>query len=50
MDRQRFLLPALALLTVWRMALLPTVELSPDEALAALYGHHFQAWYLEMGP
>ena len=50
MDRQRFLLPALALITVWRMALLPTVELSPDEALAALYGHHPQAWYLEMGP
>ncbi len=50
MDRQRFLLPALALLTVWRMALLPTVELSPDEALAALYGHHPQGWYVEMGP
>ena len=50
MDRQRFLLPALALITVWRMALLPTVELSPDEALAALYGHHPHAWFLEMGP
>ncbi len=50
MDRQRFLLPALALITVWRLALLPTVELSPDEALAAFYGHHAQGWYLEMGP
>jgi len=50
MDRQRFLLPALALITVWRMALLPTLELSPDEALAVLYGHHPQSWHLEMGP
>ncbi len=51
MDRQRFLLPALALITVWRMALLPTLELSPDEALAALYSRHLgDAWHLEMGP
>ena len=50
MDRQRFLLPALALITVWRLALLPTVELGPDEALAALFAKHPHAWYLEMGP
>ena len=50
MDRQRFLLPMLALITVWRLALLPTVELSPDEALALFYSKHHALWYLEMGP
>lgn len=50
MDRQRFLIPALALLTVWRLALLPTIELSPDEALALFYTKHPALWYLEMGP
>jgi Dolichyl-phosphate-mannose-protein mannosyltransferase len=50
MDRQRFLISALALLTVFRLALLPTMELSPDEALAVISGQHWQWWYLEMGP
>jgi len=50
MDRQRFLIPALALLTVWRLALLPTIELSPDEGLAWFYAQHPALWHLEMGP
>ncbi len=50
MDRQRFLISALALLTVFRLALLPTIELSPDEALAVMSGQRWQVWYLEMGP
>ncbi len=50
MDRQRFLIPMLALITMWRLALLPTLELSPDEALALFYAKHPQGWYLEMGP
>jgi 4-amino-4-deoxy-L-arabinose transferase-like glycosyltransferase len=50
MDRQRFLLPMLALLTVWRLALLPTIELSPDEALGLFYARHPDWWHLEMGP
>lgn len=36
MQRQRFLFPALALLTVWRLVLLPTCELSPGEAMSAV--------------
>lgn len=40
MQRQRFLLAALGLLTLWRWALLPTLELSPDEALAVFHGNH----------
>ncbi len=50
MDRQRFLIPALALLMVWRLALLPTVELSADEALAAMYAQRPALWHVEMGP
>lgn len=50
MDRQRFLIPMLALLTVWRLALLPTVELCPDESLALVYAGHPAAWHAEMGP
>jgi hypothetical protein len=50
MDRQRFLIPALALLMVWRLALLPTVELCPDEALAVLYAQRPALWHVEMGP
>lgn len=50
MDRQRFLIPTLALITMWRLALLPTLELSPDEGLALFYSRHLQLWYLEMGP
>ncbi len=38
MQRQRYLFPALALLTVWRLVLLPTCELSPAEAMAAEAG------------
>lgn len=40
MNHQRFLFPSLALLTLWRFALLPTYELSPVEALAAVSGAH----------
>jgi hypothetical protein len=34
MQRQRFLFASLGLLTLWRWALLPTLELAPEEALA----------------
>jgi 4-amino-4-deoxy-L-arabinose transferase-like glycosyltransferase len=40
MRRQRFLFFALGLLTLWRWALLPTLELSPDEAALALTARH----------
>ena len=40
MQRQRFLFIALGLLTLWRWALLPVHELSPDEAFAALRAQH----------
>ncbi|MBL9131629.1 MAG: glycosyltransferase family 39 protein [Verrucomicrobiaceae bacterium] len=40
MQRQRFLFIGLGLLTLWRWALLPTLELSPDEAFAALAAEH----------
>ena len=40
MQRQRFLFIGLALLTLWRWALLPTLELSPDEAALALAAKH----------
>lgn len=45
MQRQRFLFIGLGLLTLWRWALLPTVELSPQEAFAALSaGRGWPAW------
>lgn len=40
MRRQRFLFIGLGLLTLWRWALLPTLELSPDEATLALAARH----------
>lgn len=40
MPRQRFLLAALGLLTLWRWALLPTLELAPEEALAVFHAKH----------
>ena len=43
MQRQRFLFAALGLLTLWRWALLPTLELAPEEALAAVCVKH-GAW------
>ncbi len=43
MQRQRFLFAALGLLTLWRWALLPTLELAPQEALAAVCVKH-GAW------
>ena len=51
MQRQRFLFAALGLLTLWRWALLPTLELAPDEALAVFCGQHGQ-WgsFFEIGP
>lgn len=51
MQRQRFLFAALGLLTLWRWALLPTLELAPDEALAVFCIKHGQ-WggFFEQGP
>lgn len=42
MQRQRFLFAALGLLTLWRWAVLPTLELAPDEALAVFRVKHWQ--------
>lgn len=51
MSRQRFLFAALGLLTLWRWALLPTLELSPDEALAVFRAKHGgMAGFHEIGP
>ena len=51
MQRQRFLFAALGLLTLWRWALLPTLELAPEEALAAVCVKHGMAGGLHgMGP
>jgi hypothetical protein len=36
MRRQQLLLVALGLMTVWRLALLPTLELSPEEAFTSM--------------
>lgn len=51
MQRQRFLFAALGLLTLWRWALLPMLELAPDEALAVFRVKHGQ-WFsfYEIGP
>ncbi|MDI1314698.1 glycosyltransferase family 39 protein [Prosthecobacter sp.] len=51
MQRQRFLLAALGLLTLWRWALLPTLELAPGEALAVFcVKHGLWGSFFEMGP
>jgi len=51
MQRQRFLFAALGLLTLWRWALLPTLELSVDEALAVFrVKHGGAAFFHGMGP
>jgi 4-amino-4-deoxy-L-arabinose transferase-like glycosyltransferase len=51
MQRQRFLFAALGLLTLWRWALLPTLELAPDEALAVFRVKHGQfGGFFEVGP
>lgn len=51
MRRQRFLFASLGLLTLWRWALLPTLELAPDEALAVFRVRHGGvASFHEMGP
>lgn len=51
MQRQRFLFAALGLLTLWRWALLPTLELAPDEALAVFRVKHGEiGGFREMGP
>ena len=51
MQRQRFLFAALGLLTLWRWALLPTLELAPDEALAVFRVKHGQlGGFFEIGP
>ena len=51
MQRQRFLFAALGLLTLWRWALLPTLELAPEEALAVFRVKH-GLWgdFFEIGP
>ncbi len=51
MQRQRFLFAALGLLTLWRWALLPTLELAPGEAMAVFCVKHGQ-WggFFEQGP
>lgn len=49
MQRQRFLFAALGLLTLWRWALLPTLELAPEEALAVFQIKHGQAGGLHTG-
>ena len=51
MQRQRFLFAALGLLTLWRWALLPTLELAPEEALAVFRVKQGEwAGFFEMGP
>jgi 4-amino-4-deoxy-L-arabinose transferase-like glycosyltransferase len=51
MQRQRFLFAALGLLTLWRWALLPTLELAPDEALAVFrVKHGHGGGFPETGP
>lgn len=51
MQRQRFLFAALGLLTLWRWALLPTLELAPDEALAVFRARHGElGGFFESGP
>lgn len=50
MHRQRFLFPALVLLTLLRFAMLPVHELSPDEALAFVAAGQSGWNWLEIGP
>jgi hypothetical protein len=50
MDRQRYLITALTFIMVCRLALVPTLELSPDEALAVMNAQRLDLWYVEMGP
>jgi len=46
MQRQRFLFIALGLLTLWRWALLPTLDLSPEESFIALRAQHgWHGWH-----
>jgi hypothetical protein len=50
MHRHRFIIPALAVLTLARFALLPTLDLAPIEALTAVAGEH-EGWvWAEVGP
>jgi hypothetical protein len=50
MNRQRFLLPALLLLTVVRLGLLPLRELAPMESYAALCSERAAIWHAMLGP
>jgi hypothetical protein len=50
MHQQRFLFPALVLLTVWRFALLPVHELGPEEALAVIAASQPGLNFAEIGP
>jgi hypothetical protein len=50
MHRHRFIIPALAALTLARFAMLPTLDLAPIEALTAVAGGH-EGWvWAEVGP
>lgn len=50
MNRQRFLLPALTVLTLMRLAMLPLRELSPLEAYGYLCSQRPDAWHAMLGP
>ncbi len=51
MRRQTLLLASLGLMTLWRLALLPTIELSPEEAFTALMaGMPWSADFIQHGP
>lgn len=50
MHRQRFLFPALAALTMLRLAMLPVQELAPDEALAWVAARQSGWNWIEQGP
>lgn len=50
MKRQRFLLPALAILTLMRLALLPLRELSPMESYAYMCSQRLDVWHAMLGP
>ena len=50
MNRQRFLLPALWVLTLVRMAMLPLRELSPVEAYGVMCSERLDVWHPMLGP
>lgn len=50
MHQQRFLFPALVVLTLWRFLLLPVQELGPEEALAVAAAAEPGLSFVEIGP